>query len=103
MLTASEGRPEDAKRLAARAFLKASYEVRDEETKGAYRDLAKKALRHQTTHPNTDRQLTLDDLEQAFKVELAGAEEWYAKLRENEISWIRGGKDPEAEFDRLYF
>jgi hypothetical protein len=27
---------------------------------------------------------------------------WYADLREKELSWIREGKDPETEFDKLY-
>ena len=37
-----------------------------------------------------------------FQKELAEARDWYAGLRERELSWIRDGKDPEAEFDKLY-
>src|SRR5262249_50253436 len=47
----------DAKRLAARAYLKAAYGAEDAATKQAYRDLAKQALSMQTPDPNTHNQL----------------------------------------------
>jgi hypothetical protein len=44
----------------------------------------------------------LEVIEQDFKKELNEAKAWYAELREKELTWIRDGKDPEAEFDKLY-
>jgi tetratricopeptide (TPR) repeat protein len=93
----------DAKRLAARAYLKASYEATDAEAKAAYRETASQALTVQTRGPGTTDRLTLEELEQDFQRELAEAREWYEELRQNELSWIRDGKDPEQEFDRLYY
>jgi tetratricopeptide (TPR) repeat protein len=93
----------DAKRLAARAYLKASYEVKDEAAKRAYRDFAERILKaFQTSDPNIQELLSLSDLEARFRQELADAEQWYADLRERELGWIRDGKDPESEFDHLY-
>ena len=47
-------------------------------------------------------QLTVELLEPDFKKELEEGQTWYAELRERELSWIRDGKDPEVEFDKLY-
>jgi tetratricopeptide (TPR) repeat protein len=93
---------QDAKMLAARAYLKASYEVADESARQDYRRLAEKVLMMQTIRPNSMTQLTLDQVEREFQKELNEAHQWYAELRERELSWIRDGKDPEVEFDRLY-
>jgi hypothetical protein len=83
--------------MAARAYLKASYEVTDEAAKSAYRELAGSVLEMQVgPRPH------LDQVEEDFQRELADAREWYNKLRQDELSWIRDGKDPEAEFDKLY-
>jgi tetratricopeptide (TPR) repeat protein len=93
---------EDGKRLATRAFLKASYEATAPEEKEAYRTKAREALGGQTRDPSTQENLTLEELEQSFQQELADAKKWYAELREKEHDWIAEGKNPEAEFDRLY-
>jgi tetratricopeptide (TPR) repeat protein len=93
----------DAKRLAARAYLKASYEVPDESAKKAYRDLAEKTLKYQTRNPATYEQVSLHALEQSFQKELGEATKWYEQLRNNELEWIREGKNPEIEFARLYY
>lgn len=91
----------DAKLLAARAFLKASYDVPDGPARVAYRDLARNALDMQTPRDAT-AQISLERVEADFQKELTEAEAWYAALHERELSWIRDGKDPEAEFDKLY-
>jgi tetratricopeptide (TPR) repeat protein len=93
----------DAKRLAARAYLNASYESPDEESKAAYRRMASETIFLQIRGRGTHEQLTLEELEREFQRELAEAREWYEGLRQNELSWIRDGKDPEREFDRLYY
>ena len=92
----------DAKQLAARAYLKASYEVKDPSARDAYRELAKQALAMQREAGEANQSLSLERLESDFKAELEDARSWYADLREKELSWVRGGGDPEAEFDRLY-
>ncbi len=47
-------------------------------------------------------QVTLAKAEGDFHKELTEGKTWYAELREKELSWIRDGDDPEAEFDKLY-
>ncbi len=92
----------DAKRLAARAYLKASYEAPDPAAKAAYQDVAREALRMQTVHPGTQQTLKLEQLEQDFQGELADARKWYDRLRRSELSWIQSSDDPEREFARRY-
>ncbi len=91
----------DAKLLAARAFLKASYAVPEGPARVAYRDMAANALYMQTPR-DAMVQISLEQVEGDFRKELTEAEAWYAALHERELSWIRDGKDPEAEFDKLY-
>jgi tetratricopeptide (TPR) repeat protein len=93
----------DAKRLACRAYLKASYEVSDPEAKKDYRAMAGTVLRMQTRHPLTTDRLPLEELEATFRQELDDAHEWYENLRNNELTWIQEGKDPEYEFTRTYY
>jgi tetratricopeptide (TPR) repeat protein len=93
----------DAKRLAARAYLKASYEVSDKDVREAYRGLAAAALQMQTRHAATEDQASLEEIENAFQQELADAQAWYAELRANELRWIQEGRNVEQEFDRLYY
>lgn len=93
----------DAKLLAARAYLKASFEVSDGPSRQDYRRMAQNVLSMQTARRDSDTGITLEQVEEAFQKELAEARGWYAELRERELSWIRNGKDPEAEFDKLYY
>jgi tetratricopeptide (TPR) repeat protein len=93
---------QDAKLLAARSFLRASFEAPDEPARTAYRALATRAIQMQTTGRDRPTQITLDQVEAAFNKELHDAKAWYAELRDRELFWIRDGLDPEAEFDRLY-
>lgn len=90
----------DAKRLAATAYLKASYEVEDETAKEAYRELAEMALLQQLGRGSN--QLTLFDFEDELTRQLADAESWYSELRQRELDWIESGQDADVEFDRLY-
>jgi tetratricopeptide (TPR) repeat protein len=93
---------DDAKLLAARAYLKASYDAPEGPARTVYRWLAEHALLRQTPGPGREEQISLEQVEADFQKELAEANAWYAKLRERELSWIREGKDPEAEFDKFY-
>lgn len=59
----------DAKRLAARSYLKASYEVKDDVWRSSYRELARWVLRGQTRHPHNPPppgMLGLEEVEQDF-------------------------------------
>lgn len=102
-LLLDESNPEqDAKQLAARAFLKASYEVPDGPARVAYREMAAHALALHVGRDETQAPNKLEAVETDFKRELEEGRVWYAELRERELAWIRDGKDPEAEFDKLY-
>ncbi|CAN5344396.1 hypothetical protein BH10PLA2_BH10PLA2_20260 [soil metagenome] len=91
----------DAKFIAARAFLKASYETTDEAARQNYRWMGRSAIRTKVL-PDRSKQITLEAVEASFRKELEDANAWYGDLREREMSWIRDGKNPEAEFDLLY-
>jgi tetratricopeptide (TPR) repeat protein len=92
----------DAKLLAARAFLKASYEVPDGPARVAYRAMAGRAIQMQTPRRDQIGQISLEQVEADLQRELDDAQAWYADLRGHELSWICDGRDPEAEFDKLY-
>lgn len=92
----------DAKRLAARAYLQASYQVKDPAEKQSYRELAKRILSLQTKNENTQEALPLEDLEVDFRRELDDAARWYSELQQREVGWLRDGLNPEEEFDKLY-
>ncbi len=93
----------DAKRLAARAYLKASYAVADSGAQKNYRQMAAAALVLQTRHPYTMDPLQLKEMEATFKKELAEARAWYKGVEHDEHTWIRDGKDPETEFSAKYY
>jgi tetratricopeptide (TPR) repeat protein len=93
----------DAKQLAARAYLKASYAMNDEKAREAYRDKARMAITGQSKTRHGSDQLPLEELEESFKEELSRADAWFAEVRKNELTWIKEGKDPEKEFARLYY
>ncbi|MDB5391329.1 MAG: hypothetical protein JWM11_6975, partial [Planctomycetaceae bacterium] len=112
----------DAKRLAARCFLKASYTVKDESVREAYLEHAEEVLKGQLKNPSSKKlltaeqiksqtpddikaqfaELTIDDLRSEFAKELADADKWHAELRQKELNWIKEGKNADEEFDRLY-
>jgi tetratricopeptide (TPR) repeat protein len=97
-----EGIPQDdGKFLATRAYLKASEVVVDPEAKRKYRALAQQAL-YPKPHPGMITKITLPEIEESFRQELAEARKWYDDLRDSELGWIREGKDVETEFDKLY-
>lgn len=97
-LLGSPGEPGgDAKQLAARAYLQASYQVEDSAAKEKFRKLAQGSIQ---MHEG----LSLSKLEDDFKQELADAERWYKAVKEKEQTWTSADEpvDVEQEFDRLY-
>ena len=93
----------DAKQLAARAYLKASYEATDPNAKAAYRKKADDTLKYQTRTKGSNDELPLTELEQQFKQELNDAQSWYETLAQDEKSWIDSGVNVEAAFDKNYY
>lgn len=91
---------EQAKQLAARALLQASYSSKDIDQRTAYRDSAKDALIFQT-YPGTFTQISLDEVESQFQKELAESTAWYEDLIRKEEQWIEAGLNPEKEYARL--
>ncbi|MDF1844061.1 MAG: hypothetical protein P1U77_21695 [Rubripirellula sp.] len=99
-LILAAGYPNDGKRLAVRALLKASYETKTESRK--YRQLAESAIFSQTSSPSKTTQLKLEALEKTFRKELEQASAWFQDLELKERKWIQRGADPEAEFNNQY-
>jgi hypothetical protein len=56
----------------------------------------------QTPRSRWNDEVSLEQVEAEFQKELDEGRKWYEQLRDRELSWIRDGKNPEAEFDRLY-
>lgn len=96
----------DAKQLAARAYLKASYAARDGAVAKTYRELAAAALSGwsmQSQNPHVEKRMTIEEIEAQFRVELADAQAWYAEVRADELRWIQDGRDVEREFETKYY
>ena len=100
-LLLARGYPEDGKRLASRAYLKASYETKGATSK-AYRAFAENALSGQTTHSLSTAPISIDAIERELKKELESADLWFRELKTKEARWIAEGADPEAKFSNEY-
>jgi tetratricopeptide (TPR) repeat protein len=92
----------DAKRLAARALLKASYSVEDEPTRLAYRNKAREALRTQTPDPSTNEEMALEKLEHTFALELEDGERETMEMASREAFWIENGEDVDSRFADVF-
>ncbi|MEO0474341.1 MAG: hypothetical protein AAF085_00020 [Planctomycetota bacterium] len=83
-------------RLAARAYLKASYEVEDPEVANQYREKAKSALRMQEG-------VDLASIEKALKKEIAKGDSYFVQIEADEKAWIEAGDDVDAKFIEKYY
>lgn len=97
----------DAKLLAVRAYLGASYAVNDESVREKYRIIARTALKNgfagtPDNHYLPYKELTFEAVEEQFKKELNEGVTWYSELQANEKTWIDAGGDVEAKFDATY-
>ncbi|HZL88003.1 MAG TPA: hypothetical protein VFB96_06465 [Pirellulaceae bacterium] len=102
LLLDCQGGYKDAKQLAARAYLKASYVVTGV-PRQKYRELAQQALILQTREGIPQlRELPLQIVEAEFQQELDDADRWYGALHRQEQEWIREGVDVDLRFDWLY-
>ena len=93
----------DAKRMAARAYLHASFEVKDAAVKKLYIKKAKQALSMQANNPDDGNQLTLKELHKDYQNEIAEGEAWFAKIKKDEQEWIKKKLNPEKEYDKKYY
>ncbi len=91
----------DAKQLAARAYLQASYRSPAGMTKKGYFGIAREALSLQVESGTDEKEISIDKVEAVFRKELDDATNWSRELHNREIGWIRDGVDPEAAFDAL--
>ncbi len=85
----------DAKRLAARAYLKASYGVEDPWAAMWYRARATLTL---VGH----RRVSLAQLERGFASELKRGDDYAARIADDEARWREAGEDLDARFRRKY-
>lgn len=108
--------------LASRAYLKASFETEGETAK-LYYEKAKHFREYTYAGEHIDETMLKDtakidkitgkpiqnplykmsELELALKLEVQSAEMWFDSIRNNEIAWIKAGKNPDAEFDKKYY
>ncbi len=92
---------EKSQLLAARAYLKATDAVDDEETKKYLRSKAEASLTTQTGYSNGAEGLVKLELE--FQAELLEAKAWYTLIEQDEANWKKEGKNLDAEFTAKYY
>lgn len=83
-------------RLAARAYLKAAYEVEDKAVIDAYRAKAQAALEMQ-------EDVVLSDIEIALQREIAKGDAYYAQIEADEQAWAKAGEDLDERFADKYY
>ncbi len=90
-----------AKRLAARAYLRAAY-VTQAGVRTGYRKLAERILAIQRGEGGS-RKLKITSLERELKKELAEAKTYVDKIHAQEAKWIASAKDPDAKFREAFY
>ena len=83
-LLISGGFSSDAKLLAARAYLKASYATEDPDAQKLYREKANERLHFQTIGNGKTTPISLSTIESQLATEIQEADDWYETLRSNE-------------------
>lgn len=86
----------DARMLAARAYLKASYEVDNSESAQQYRQLAESSLLMQYGRK-------LSDIEADLQEEIRQGDQFADSVYTNERRWIATGQDVDREFAVMYY
>ena len=93
----------DAKQLAARALLQASYRAKGPAAQAVYRDKAEGALSMQMPGTGERRSTTLGEVERVFKAEIAEAETWWEGLEADELEWIKNKDNVDEKFAEKYY
>jgi tetratricopeptide (TPR) repeat protein len=96
------GEGDSALHLATRAYLKASYEAKDEDAKAEYRKIAEMAT-DSISAPKTTVRLPLANIEEQFQEELKQAEAWVQDVFADERRWIAEGADVEQRYEEKYY
>jgi len=91
-----DDRHTDAKMLAARAYLKASYEVQDSIPSKRYRDKAKQVLELQPGY-------NLSQIEQDLKQEIEHGMAFFHQIKDDEKSWLAARKNLDHEYTEKYY
>lgn len=102
----------DSKRLAARAYLKASFHVENRKEKRRLRDLASYAIQFQAEPPksrepnsfsSTRDSVSIVKLKASLESEIKEAQTWFEQIRNDEIQWIESKKDVDKEYAKKYY
>tara|TARA_R110002167_G_scaffold9956_9_gene46089 strand:+ start:12931 stop:14073 length:1143 start_codon:yes stop_codon:yes gene_type:complete len=95
-LLIASGYPDDSKMLAARAYLKASYEVSDETAKKKYREKAEQVLELQVPR-------NLEQVEAELKQEIEQGNAFFAQIKSDESAWVAAGENLDRKFGMKYY
>ena len=90
------------KRMAARAFLKASYETRSRKQRRLLKRRARALLFSQNDLSSWKRHLDWRAFEQNFRKEIRVGQVFSQHIRKNERKWLRTKQDPELTFAKTY-
>ncbi len=93
----------DNKRLAVRAYLRASHSVADDRIRHAYHELARDQLHMQTETPNSMDELPLETVINQLAAEVADAQKWAAEIENQEKLWIADGRDVDSLFAERFY
>jgi tetratricopeptide (TPR) repeat protein len=94
---------EDARLLAARAYLRAAHVSSNEDVQRAFEKMA-----HESLIPNEDfhakpEEKTIDVVGARLRQEVADAQKWFQRIAKDEAMWIREGQDVDAAFAAKYY
>src|SRR5690606_34626591 len=116
LYAAESGYDPGAGHLAARAYLKASFEVKDSVVSKIYEQKAKQSIeRVYSDHPISVQPspdgspvfehhvYPLRNLIAVLKIEILSADSWYEEIRQNELNWIKSGVNPDSAFAANYY
>ncbi|GAA3523125.1 hypothetical protein GCM10022393_42350 [Aquimarina addita] len=101
-LLMATGWKDGARQLAARAYLKASYDCKNKQAEKVYRKRVEYVLFHQYTKKRGS-QFTIKDLEAMYQEERILGQKFFNRIKNDEIKWIAQGKQPEIEFGKKYY
>ncbi|NRA13464.1 MAG: hypothetical protein HRT57_16080 [Crocinitomicaceae bacterium] len=114
---ADNGVDPGAGHLSSRAYLKASFLSKDETTIKAYKKKAKNEIEKQFAGEGFGREsrwpegeailenpaISIKDLETVLKLEIQAGNTWVEEIRQNELSWIKEGVNPDSMFTATYY
>jgi tetratricopeptide (TPR) repeat protein len=112
LLTNTKSGYEGAGHLASRAYMKASFEVKDQASQKSYYAIAR-ATREQTfsSHGFPGEEIVgggssayrIEDLQRVLKLEVQAGNAWFDQIRTDEMAWIAAGLNPDSAFAVKYY